>query len=74
MQQQINIVWSMFYIINNFNVVFCLPLYHNIYFLDVYCSFLRRPFGFQSSVNLSFSFEHDHLNQLLCSVLLIWLK
>ena len=60
MQQQINAVWFMFYIKINFKFIFSFFTYH---WLTAHTFF-----------NVSFSFGHDDVNQLRCSVGLIWLK
>ena len=67
MKQQMNIVWFMFYIINNFTfIVLLIPDLQHLLF---WCLL-----SWEVSFNAPISFEQDDLNQSRCSVVLIWLK
>ena len=70
MQQQINIVWFMVYVMNKqFQVYF-----FTNYWIAAFTFLMSNSISWKFYFNVSFSFGHDDKNHLRWSVILIWLK
>ena len=70
MQQQINIVWFMVYVVNKqFQVYF-----FTNHWIAAFTFLMSNSISWKFYFNVSFSFGHDDKNHLRWSVILIWLK